>query len=229
MEYHFNDWNVELIQEPNKLLERIKEFNLKGKKIKSINIIGHCYDVIENFEEYIYLKRDKENSDIDTFKDDDEFERVIQYDDPIIIEFEDGNKFEIDYGEGSSLKIGLNSLPNNIECGCNNHNLDGNVMFSNVIGQSIIGFEVGMQDNFELTYEYTGSFGIEAPENQNSYISFFKIILTNGLRIYFSNYFDYGYMAIKEWDKTSKIKWKDAKKGILEEYKQMKDVNFKKE
>ena len=51
MEYHFNDWNVELIQEPNKLLERIKEFNLKGKKIKSINIIGHCYDVIENFEE----------------------------------------------------------------------------------------------------------------------------------------------------------------------------------
>ena len=29
MQYNFNNWNVDLIQEPNKLLKKLTEFNLK--------------------------------------------------------------------------------------------------------------------------------------------------------------------------------------------------------
>ncbi len=73
-----------------------------------------------------------------------------------------------------------------------------------------------MQDDFELTYDFTGSYGIKEPKGQESYISFLKIILTNGLRIYFTNDYDYGYMAVKEWDKDAEIKWKELKQGIKE-------------
>ncbi len=216
MQYNFNEWNVDLIQEPNELLKKLKEFNLKGKIIKNIKIVGHCYDAIQTLEEIMYQKYEDERAEVKNFKDDYEFDRDIQYDDPIIIEFEDGDKFEIEYSEGGTLKIGLNSLPDNIEPSCNYNNVDGNVIFSNLIGQEIIGYEIGMQDEFELTYDFTGSYGIKEPEDQSSYISFFKIILTNGLRIYFSNDFDYGYMVVKEWNENSKIKWGELKKGIKE-------------
>lgn len=216
MEYHFNKWDVQLIQEPTVLLNKLKGFNLTGRKIKSINIVGHCYDVVGTLEEIIYNKFGDEESNVENFKDDYEFDRIIEYDDPIIIEFDDGDRFEIDYGEGSSLKIGLNSLPKNIRCRGNSKSLDGNIMFSNLIGQEIRGFEIGMQDDFELTYDFTGSFGIELPENQKAYISFLKIILTNGLKIYFSNDFDYGVMLVQEWNETTKIKWGELKKGILD-------------
>lgn len=43
MEYKFNDWNFELIQELNLLLNKLKELNLKGRTIKSVNIVGHGY------------------------------------------------------------------------------------------------------------------------------------------------------------------------------------------
>ena len=216
MQYRFNDLNVDLIQDPYDLLSILKAIKLKGKVIKNIKIVGHCYDIIETFEEIVYEKLGDEKIIVEMFKDDYEFDREIEYDDPIIFEFEDGDKFEIDYGEGSSLKLGINSLPENIECGCNNHNLDGNIMFSNIIGHKILGFEVGMQDDFELTYDFTGSYGIKEPKNQKAYISFLRIILNNGLSIYFSNDFDYGYMSVKEWNETSKIKWKDVKKGIID-------------
>lgn len=35
MRYDFNNWNVELIQEPNKLLKKLTEFNLKDKRINN--------------------------------------------------------------------------------------------------------------------------------------------------------------------------------------------------
>lgn len=53
-------------------------------------------------------------------------------------------------------------------------------MFSNIIGKSIIGFEVGMQDELELTNDFTGSYGIEEPTNQDAYIPFLNIILSIG-------------------------------------------------
>lgn len=216
MQYNFNNWNVDLIQEPNKLLKKLTEFNLKGKKIKSIRIVGYCYDISEQLDNTAYQKYGDEVAKIENFKDDYKFTRNIQFDNPIIIEFENGDKFEIDYSEGSSLKIGLNSLPDNIEPSCNYNNIDGNVIFSNLINQEIIGYEIGMQDDFELTYDFTGSYGIKEPKGQESYISFLKIILTNGLRIYFTNDYDYGYMAVKEWDKDTEIKWEELKQGIKE-------------
>lgn len=37
MEYDFNKWDEKLIEEPNELLETLKTFNLKYKKLKVFN------------------------------------------------------------------------------------------------------------------------------------------------------------------------------------------------
>lgn len=216
MEFKFSNWNVDLIQEPNALMKKIKSFKLKGRKIKSIRIVGLCYGLIDSLEEEIYIKTNsQEESDIQNFKDEYEFNRIIEIDEPIIIEFEDGDRFEIDFSEGSTLKIGLNSLPYDIEPGININNLDGNVIFSNCIGQKIIGTQVDVQDEFELTYEFTGSSGSELPSDRQEYfISAFRIYLDNQLSICFKSWYDYGHVYIEKFAKIEKITWNELKNGI---------------
>ena len=146
-----------------------------------------------------------------------EFKRIIEIDEPIIITFEDDDRLEIDYSEGSSIKIGLNSLPENVESKGFINNLDGNVMFSNCIGKTVIGFQVSMQDDYELTWDFTGSYGIELPENQDAYISEFRILLSNSVSIVFKNFYDYGHVWTEDWMvDVSTIKWEELKKGIKE-------------
>lgn len=218
MEFVYEDWKADLIQEPNELLEKLKSFKIKGKKIKGIRILGNAFDLIEGLEEEIYKKTESQNdSDLANFKDDYEFKRIIQIDEPIIITFDDGNKLEIDYSEGSSIKIGLNTLPDNIESKNFVNNLDGNVMFSNCIEKTVIGFQISIQDDYELTWDFTGSHGIDLPENQDAYISEFRILLSDSISLVFKNFYDYGHVWTEEWmTDISKIKWSELKKGIKE-------------
>lgn len=234
MNYDFNEWNVKLIQEPNELMETLKSFNLKGKTIKNIRLVGMCYNLSEDEATDIaykyYLDKQIEVDEIlcstyDSIPDEVEFNRYAQIDEPIIIEFDDGDRLEIDYSEASSLKIGLNSLPKNIQCGCNIANVDGNILFSECIEEQIIGYEVLMQVEFDLTYTFTGSHGIPNPTNQESYISGFKILLTNCLEIHFNSWYDYGeVIVVIRPNDYSKTTWKELKYGI-KDFKQKTDYN----
>ena len=199
MEYDFTKWDVDLIQDPNKLLKKLKELDIKNKTIKSIKTVGYCF----NFEQMSPIFRDNES-----------FSRYIQIDDPLIIGFEDGTKFEIDYSEGSTLKIGCNSLPDDIKSSVSEPNIDCNVMFSNCIGKEIIGYSVEITDDCYLGFDFTGSYGIELDENQDSYISCLKIHLSDQLTLNYTNYHDYGEVWVTDsYNHTSKIKWGELKTG----------------
>ena len=221
MDYRFAKWDVQIIQEPNELMKELKKLNLIGKKIKSIRCVGLCYnlreDIIEEKTYEYYEKRQvsklDEISEYNNIPADTPFLRYVQIDEPIIFYFEDGDRLEIDFSEGSSLKLGKNSLPEDIEFGTNYPNIDANVIFSNCIGKEISYFEVSMSS--ELISEFTGSRGIEKPINQDSYISSFRIYLTEWIYIEFNSFFDYGEVAIYEEYKESQILWKDLKKGII--------------
>lgn len=217
MEYDFNKWDVKLIQEPNELLETLKTFNLKYKKIKSIQLIGPDSNYTDYLEEIIYNRtEDEELGDLENFKDDYMFDRFIEIDEPIIIEFESGDKLEIDYSECGSLKVGLNSLPNELKSFYGYNNLNGNVIFSNCLGEQLNGFAVHMQDEFELSRDFTGAHGIEEPKDQKSYVSGFSLVLSNHIYINFTNFFDYGYVWISDYlGKIDQIAWKELKNGII--------------
>lgn len=200
MKYNYIKWDVEQIQDPNILLKKLKELNIKGKKIKAIRTIGYVF----NFEMIS-----------GTFKDSEIFNRYIEIDTPLIIEFEDHSRFEIDYSEGSTLKIGLNSLPYNIYSEATSNNVDGNIIFSNCLGKTITGYAVEMTDEFGLNWDFTGSYGIELDDNNDLYISRLKIYLTDRLAISFTNYHDYGAVWVNESnDCISLIKWGELKNGV---------------
>lgn len=191
-------WDVDLIQDPNLLLKKLKEFNIKNKVIKSIKIVGFSF----NFDQLSHYVDDKET-----------FSRYVEIDSPIIIEFEDGDRFEIDYSEGSTLKVGYNSLPEELVSNIG-HNVDGDIIFSNCLGKKIYGFSIEMSDEIELDYYFTGSYGLDLSENQESYISRLKFHLTDNLYLNFTNYHDYGVVWVTDVNHhTTKIKWAELKKG----------------
>ena len=218
--YDFDSWDVPIIQEPEELMAKLKEFEVKGRKIEAIKCIGLCYNLTEdNIEDEAYtyykehgsenfeIKSNYENIPLDT-----PYIRCVEIDEPIIIYLDNGDRLEIDYDEASSLKIGKNTLPEDLQFGINPPNADVNSIFSNCLQKSIIGFKVEMSD--ELYDDFTYSHGISEPINQKSYISNFKIYLEDNLHIEFSSFYDYGEVEIYEGSNKSTILWKDLKKGI---------------
>ncbi len=221
MKFDFNKWSVPLIQEPNDLMQKLKELNIIGRKIVKIRCVGLCYnlreDHIEDSAYSYYEEKNVENlqeiSDYDKIPNTTMFSRHVEIDEPIIFYLDNGDRLEIDYSDGSSLKIGKNSLPENIECGLNLPNADINVVFSNCLGEEIKAFEVCMTNH--LIDEFTSSWGIPYPAEQNSYISGFKIHLSDYIYLEFHSFYDYGEVVVKEGrDKDTTITWAELKKGI---------------
>ncbi len=52
MEFSFREWNLPLIQEPNKLMKKLKELNIKGKKITIYIqvLLWKDYSMTENWD-----------------------------------------------------------------------------------------------------------------------------------------------------------------------------------
>ena len=180
MNYRFDEWDIQAVHEPNELMQKLNEMNLIGKKIKSINCVGMCYNLTKEMIEtyaYEYYEKIKSPAECEEFAKyynipfSTPFERNVEIDKPIIIFFEDGDRLEIDYSEARYLKIGKNSLPSDMK----NSNADMNIVFSNCIGSTVTGFDIEKQDNA---------------------ISKFRINLDNDTYLKFDNYMSHYTVSV---------------------------------
>lgn len=206
MSYDFDKWNEKIIQEPNELMRKLKSLNINGKTIKNIIVLGIVSD-LGNLGIY--------PDQIEYIKNDDlkEYSRIVRIDDPVIIEFSDGNKLEVDYTDGSTIKIGMNSLPEDLIRYCSKQ-IDGNIFFSNCINKEIVGFSVEMEDG-EYSFDFTGAHGVELDDEQELFISNFKLILNDNTSIKFNPFYDYGEISALKYDVISKISKEELLESIL--------------
>ena len=207
-EFDFFEWQVPLIQDADVLEYFLASLKLRGRVIKSIRVIGRCYN-------FGYFELEELVEDVTNINDDFEFKAYIEIDEPLVIEFVDGDRLEIDFSEASSLKIGLNTLSPEITYGTNSYNLDVNSVFSRCLNQEVADYKVVRSD--ELTSEYTGSSGI--PEPKCNFIEKFELMLGNDLKLVFDTFFDYGDVVLRDKeDNILTVKWKDIKDSL-------KDIN----
>ena len=196
--YSFKNWNVDLIQKPEILEKKLSEMKLTGKKIKSIRSVGLLYDI-----EDIYLEE---------LKDDDSIKETVEIDEPIIITFEDDERLEIDFSEASSLKIGINTLPQHISWGINPCNMDLNAFFQQLIGKTIE--KIDVTTSLDYSGDFTGSHGIPEPKTA-PYINEIIFYLEDNYKMVFNSFFDYGEVSLYYDDKIVETKFADIRKGIL--------------
>ena len=204
VQFNFFNWQVPLIQDADLLEYFLSSLKLKGRVIKSIRAIGRCYN-------FGYWEIEEQVEDINKIPEDFNFKTCIEIDEPLVIEFADGDRLEIDFSEASSLKMGLNTLSTETTYGTNSNNLDVNYVFSKCLNQEVTDYKVTRSD--KLTSDYTGSSGI--PEPKCNFIEKIEFMIGDDLKITFKPFFDYGEVTLSDKnDNILYVKWKDIKDSL---------------
>jgi hypothetical protein len=159
-----SEWSAPTMIDPHEIRARFKSLKLEGRKIKQMKLIGlsyfhvrdwiesYAYDVLDQLDEE---KRQKQ-SDYNHIAPDVLFGRNAEIDEPLLIEFEDGDIFEIETLQQSAFRFSMNCIPWWIDAGTNLPNLDANVFFSPCIGRTIKAIEVNtyLADKHPIWNEY---------------------------------------------------------------------------
>jgi len=114
------------------------------------------------------------------------FPRYAVVDEPIIIEFENGERLEVLFNQFSQVRLSVNTLPINIEPENNCKTFDANVLFSSLIGKRFKHFHTNMTNdnkNLDATTEL---------EEQGSYINSVTLVFDDGSGLKFSGYCGFG-------------------------------------
>lgn len=164
-DYRFSsrEWTARSFMLPEPLRAQLEVFKLRGRKIKSLKTIGLSYNLKrEMLEESAYSvlahlgeeerQTRSEYSNIDPSM---KVLRIVEVDEPFLIEFEDGDVLEILAPYEAEFRFSMNQVPWDIAAGTNLPNVDADVIFSECIGKEITDYVVNahMSDVAPITRE----------------------------------------------------------------------------
>lgn len=144
------EWFAPTMVDPDEIKTRLESLKLVGRKIKQMKLIGlsyfhvrdwierHAYDVLDQLDE----EERRKQSNYNNIAPDVIFGRNAKIDEPLLIEFEDGDVFEIETPQQTEFRFSMNCIPWWIDAGTNLPNLDANIFFSPCIGRTIKAIEV---------------------------------------------------------------------------------------
>ena len=199
-EFDFWTWSAPILQTQEEVVAAIHELKLIGRTIKDIQSVGYGYgweycDCIHVIFEAIHRGDDMALESM-------EFPCSIEIDDPLLIQFEDGDILGIDFSEGSSIRMEMNTLPWNIHSGITSRNFLANQLFRDILGRQIGDIYVSSSI---IPPFFTGSHGMDLKE-QSSYLHCFSFFC-NGigldyetgspLQLKFEPEFDYGCVSLE--------------------------------
>ena len=214
-------WYEKKLVTPEEIWQKLNSFHLEGRKIKRLKFVGCCYNFSENWigeVAYTNLKNLPENerqhkSDYENIDPDTLYNRSATIDEPFLMQFEDGDIFEIDTPMESNFCMGMNTIPWGAPADCNTPNIDANILFSECIGQTVtkVSIETYLTDKEPFYHEK-----FDEEPFLRDFVSVVVLHLENGLFLVISGFLDYCkigcYVSEKEY---SKIKFKDLKNGII--------------
>lgn len=231
-EYSYWEWSVPVLQTYEEVVSGLAELKLEGRKVKNVRCVGMAYnwrddgiaDSVYNALDNISHEQRCELPNPGAFLPEGIYlPRSVEIDEPFLIEFEDGDVLGIDYSEGSSVRLGLNTIPENISFGTNSPTIHTDKLFEDIIGKEIVSVEITTSTTMP---EFTGSHGLSLDE-QPLYITGLNIrYAEDGLynyqnSLFLTSYCDYGLVELKKYDgELMKIHAPDIKevvKGFIEE------------
>lgn len=145
------EWSAPTMVAPNEIIERISAMNLVGRTIQNVRIIGlsywHTEEWIEDraynaLPEEMSEEEKQELSNYENVSDDLEFARFVHIDEPFLIQFTDGDVFEIDTPQTPEYRFSLNCVPWNIYTSRRINNIDAAILFEPVLNKKIVEIEV---------------------------------------------------------------------------------------
>lgn len=206
-EFSWHSWSADVLQTPQEVYDAFDLLGVTGKKIVSIRAIGLGYNLGEELiEDYILSKTSESGQECPVYDSTNwhtlplSYPRYARLDEPLLIVFDDGSRLEIDFSEGSSVRLSKNSIPVDIKPGTNANNFDAAKLFSCCIGANIVAVHVESSEELPI---FTGSYGMSISDKQLKYIERIDLQLTSGVQLQLSAFCD--YCEIVATDATGKM------------------------
>ena len=144
------EWSAPTLNYAEEIEKELEKMQLVGRQIKNMKMVGLSYFLTRYWIESAaynmlsHLPKDERHnmSDYKNISPDMDFSRCSEIDEPFLVEFEDGDVFEIDTPQDPYYRFSMNCIPWNINAGTNLPNADANKLFSVCIGKKITEIEV---------------------------------------------------------------------------------------
>ncbi len=226
--FDFWTWSAPILQTAEEVVAKAHELQIVGRVVKDIRALSHNYgfmfnDSCREIFEAVRNNDDKALSALD-------FECSVEIDEPLLIQFEDGDVLGIDFSEGSSIRMDMNTLSWDILASIDERNFHANRIFDNILGKRIDDIIVSSS----LTEpHFTGSYGLELDE-QPSYLRSVSFMYLDGeendlnsewKQLLFEAHFDYGIVSLTDSGSTVLTLPATRIKDVMEGYLTQEDLD----
>ena len=226
--FDFWTWSAPILQTAEEVVAKAHELQIVGRVVKDIRALSHNYgfmfnDSCREIFEAVRNNDDKALSALD-------FECSVEIDEPLLIQFEDGDVLGIDFSEGSSIRMDMNTLSWDILPSIDERNFHANRIFDNILGKRIDDILV---TSSLIPPHFTGSYGLELDE-QPSYLRSVSFMYLDGeendlnsewKQLLFEAQFDYGIVSLTDSGSTVLTLPATRIKDVMEGYLTSEDLD----
>ena len=216
-----NEWSAPSMVTPIEIRNQIDSFSLCGRKVKQMRLIGLSYSHSRDWiEDATYCQLDglskderQRRSNYMSINPNMQFLRCAEIDEPLLIEFEDGDVFEIETPQEPEFRMSMNRIPWWIDAGTNQPNADADILFSLCIGQTIKSVEVNTYktDKDPMFHEPFA----EAPY-ERELVSDIILRFENGTGLRIGAWIDYCVVeCVDAQNEISKINFSDLRQALF--------------
>lgn len=215
------EWSAPIMVSADEIRESINKLNLVGRKIKRLRMIGLSYSLTRDWvEDAAYglmsdlpqMQRENQ-SEYKYIPSDLQFLRSSQIDEPFLIQFEDGDVFEIDTPQEAEYSFSMNCIPWYIDAGTNQPNVDADRLFSVCLDKRIEDVQIDTEIIYEdpISHEPLGSNG-----TGREIVSRIVLRLEGGVGICINAWIDYCEVScVDENDEIVKIPFRELKEALF--------------
>lgn len=217
-EFSSEEWSAPIMVSPYEMKRQIASYNLVGRKVSDIRVFGHCFNLTRDWiEEWAYIHYSELSEEERQLKSeytsiDEEllYDRWTEMDTPLLIQFEDGDTFEIDVPQVPELSMSMNCIPFWISD--DGANVDASKLFAPSIGGTIV-------DVLLNTYMSNKDPMFDEPFDDNAERELFKdliIVFDNGSRLVICGQIDFlNVYCCGEDNEAMTIPFKELKEALL--------------
>jgi len=215
------EWSAPTMVAPEEIKSRLDSFHLCGRVIKHIRFVGHSfYHTRDWIEEAAYNQlngySEEERQLLSSYGNIDSnmlFARAAQIDEPLVLEFEDNDRFEIDTPQAPEFRMSMNCLPRWIESSYGIPNIEAENLFAPCIGQMISSVNV---KTYLTKVDPMFSNEFTEPPYEREVVSAIEIEMKDKSRLLISPYIDFCSVSYVDKDGVSlKLPFIELKEALV--------------
>ena len=220
-EFSGKAWSAPSLQDPDEIRFRLDSFQLVGRRVKKMRLIGlnylmRAYEIEDRVYGSLATLPEEERQARSNYKNisaDSLFARSAEIDEPLLIMFEDEDVFEIDTPQEPIFCMSMNHIPWWIDAGTNLPNVDAEVLFYPCLGKLITNVEVHTYKTSKHPF-YRYTFNEEPYERE--FVGNIVLRFEDGSGLSISGWSDYTLVQhIDSRNTETTITWEKLQPGLF--------------